>query len=60
MGGDTLMKIVLITLLLLSSCSNIHIEEGKRRPKLTVDTPWEECKYRFRSKSVLIKCKYTF
>jgi hypothetical protein len=54
------MRYLLVMVILLSSCSFISIEEGKRRPKVTIHTPWEACKVRTKSKSILFKCKYKF
>ena len=53
------MKILLIVFL-LSGCSYIHIVQDEGRPKIIVDSPWEECKIKTKRKAVILKCKYKF
>lgn len=56
--SNTLSKLLII--FMLCSCTNIHVVQGDDKPRLVIDSPWEECKLKTKRKAVILKCKYKF
>lgn len=55
-----MIKLLLILTILLCGCTNIRVVQGEDKPRIVIDSPWEECKLRTKRKAVILKCKYKF